>query len=58
MSTPKKPQRKPVLVVQDWRAAKETLAKTKTYENAVELQKVERRFRDSVASSFRVIVGV
>lgn len=56
MITPKKvTKRKPPMAVQDWRAAKDLLSKTKTYENAVELQRATRILKDSVKSSLTVV---
>ena len=46
--------RKPTMIVQDWRTTKNLLSKTKTYENAVELQRVTRILKNTVRSSLVV----
>ena len=54
---PTKPERREKgakLLCQDWRVAKENLSKSKTYENAVELQRATRILKDTVRSSLVV----
>lgn len=54
---PTKPEKKEKgvkLLCQDWRAAKETLSKSKTYENAVELQRAARILKNTVRLSLVV----
>lgn len=43
--------------VKRWRAARQALAKARTYENAVELQVAQRNLRIAVRKSLKLIQG-